>query len=111
MFQQNLTKILFYQGPFPEHNHIDNIEYNNRLEVGRKILREIDRNPLKPASQSYENAIIQQNIPPQVATFNEIKGTLYSHSSIRLPKVPQSITSLAITGEWTRTLDEDRFFY
>ena len=40
--------------PFPEHNHIENIEYNNMLEMRRKILKEIDRNPLQPVSQSYK---------------------------------------------------------
>ena len=80
------------------------------LEMRRKILKEIDRNLLQPVSQSYENAIIQQNIPPQVPTFKEIKSTLNRHRSIRLPKVPRSIASLAITGERTRTLVEDRFY-
>ena len=56
-----------------------------------------------------KNAFIQQNIPPQVPTFKRIKSTLYRHRSIRLPKVPRNIASLAITGEWTRTLDEDHF--
>ena len=51
------------------------------LEMRRKILKEIDRNPLQPVSKSYENAIIQQNIPPQVPTFKEIKSTLYRHRS------------------------------
>ena len=72
-------------------------------------MKEVDRNPSQPVSQSYENAIIQQNIPAQVPTFKEITSILYRHRSIRLPKVPRSIASLAITGEWTRTLDEDRF--
>ena len=57
----NFDSDTILSGPFPEHNHI---EYNNMLEMRRKILIEIDRNPLQPVSQSYENAIIQQNIPP-----------------------------------------------
>ena len=77
-------------------------------EIRRKILK-IGRNPLQPVSQSYENATIQENIPPQVPTFKGIKSTHHKHRSIRLPKLPRSIASLAITGEWTRTLDEDRF--
>ena len=107
----NFDRGTILSGPFPKHNHIENIEYNNMLEMRRKILKEIDRNPLQPVSQSYKNAIIQQNIPPQVPTFKGIKSTLYRHRSIRLPKVPRSIASLAITGEWTRTLDEDRFLF
>ena len=55
----NFDKDTILSGPFPEHNHIENIEFNNMLEMRRKILKEIDRNPLQPVSQSYENAIIQ----------------------------------------------------
>ena len=103
-----LDRDTILSGPIPEHNHIENIEYNNMLEMRRKIWKEIDRNPLQPVSQSYENAIIQRNIPPQVPTFKEIRSTLYRHRIIRLPKVPRSIASLAIRGKWTRTLDENR---
>ena len=106
----NFDKDTILSGPFPEHNHIENIEYNNMLEMWQKILKGIDRNPLQPVSQSYETAKIQQNMPPQVPAFKEIESTLNRHCSIRLRKVPRSIASLVITGEWTRTLDEDRFF-
>ena len=47
------------------------------LKMRRNMLKEIDRNPLQPVSQSYGNAIIQQIIPHQVLTFKEINSNLY----------------------------------
>ena len=60
-FSTNLDKNTILSGPFPEHNHIENIEYNNMLmEMRRNILKGIDSNPLQPVSKSYQNANIQQ---------------------------------------------------
>ena len=47
----NFDKDTISSGPFLEHNHIENIEYN-MLQIRQKILKEIDRNPLQPVSQS-----------------------------------------------------------
>ena len=40
----NSDRDTFLSGPFPEHNHI---EYNNMLEMRRKVLKEIDLKKMK----------------------------------------------------------------
>ena len=65
-----------------QNNHIENVEYNYMIEMGQKILKEIDRNPLQPLLQSYEDAIMQQNdyVPNDVRPLN-----------IKLKRVPLHI--------------------
>ena len=56
----NFDRDTILSGPFPEHNQIKNIEYNNMLEKRRKFLKEIDRNPLRKSAYGAVISILQR---------------------------------------------------
>ena len=103
----NITEII--SQPYPEHNHFENAQYSQKLEMRRNFNAEINRNPLQPVSQSYENVVIQQNSTPLIQSFQEIKSSLYRHRNLQLPRLPRSIRGLSITGQWAETLGHERF--
>ena len=74
----------------------------------RNVIAEINRNPLKPVSQRYEN-VIQQSSTPFIQTFYEIKSSLYRHGNLQLPRLPRGIRGFSITGPWAKTLEHERF--
>ena len=57
---------------------------------------------------SYENVISEKNCE-NIQTFYAIKSSLYRHRDRLLPKIPRSIRSISISGQWSQTLDRKRF--
>ena len=94
----NTDRITSY--PFPDHNHYENCQYNKMLKIKKDFIEEINRNPLQSICESYGNVTSEKNCEI-IQTFCAIKSSLYRHRDRLLPKIPRSIRSISITGQWS----------
>ena len=104
-----LRKTVFSQ-TIPDHKQLQNKQHYQTLELRQNFLKKVDRNPLRPVCQKYENVTGDQKSSHYIKTFSKIKSKLYRYRNLQLPKSPRNIRSIGVTGQWARTLQHDRFY-